>query len=344
MTYARVAFVLAGSFSGLGAEVREGRLAAWLASQGADARICRLATPGAADSTAAFEALGRQVPLFFAAADNPDAGQHAQRSHALFRELERFAPEAVVVKGFGYELVRLVVANWQHRAHVVGIVGGLLNVEARQCHALLIEDEYQQAAAVQHARHGAHIAILPKLLPWELIDALPDAPRTVDIVNVGSTEPRKRQELLAQTFPDLDLRIAGGGPLLSSLRSRFADQTRTRFLGHQSQAQTLALIKSAKLLVHVSNFEGFPRVFAEAAACGTPVVALEEVTPVADAQARGIWLSTLPRLRHDVMALLADAGRREQLGRSGLAHARAHATEARVREALAGALEARHDA
>jgi glycosyltransferase involved in cell wall biosynthesis len=330
--------VLAGSYSGLGSEVREGRIAAWLRLRGVDTRIFRIASPDSSGSSSHFDAFGQQVPLNFFAADDASGGHHAHVSLALFQGLEAFRPDAILVKGFGYELTRLICAHWNHRARLIGVVGGLISSEASRCHVLLIEDEYQAGTAAALVRPGATVELLPKLVPWDDIDRLADVRRSIDIVNVGNLEPRKRQELLAQTFSDLDVCIVGGGERLQELKARFAAWPKVRFMGHRPRLETLQLMKAARLIVHVSNFEGYPRVFAEAAACATPVLTLGEVTPVARADERGVFLSSLASLRTDVIRLLADPALLQRMGRQGQAHARATALESHIQSTVARAL------
>jgi glycosyltransferase involved in cell wall biosynthesis len=66
------------------------------------------------------------------------------------------------------------------------------------------------------------------------------------------------------------LDVAGGGPLLEEARARFGSSEGVRILGPVSDAEKVALLKRATLLVLPSRREGFPRVVAEAAAAGTP--------------------------------------------------------------------------
>jgi glycosyltransferase involved in cell wall biosynthesis len=73
--------------------------------------------------------------------------------------------------------------------------------------------------------------------------------------------------------PGITLRVAGDGPLEQELRSRSAHRA-ISFLGRQSREQVAQLMSEATMLVIPSIcYEGFPRVFVEALAAGTPVVA-----------------------------------------------------------------------
>ncbi len=97
---------------------------------------------------------------------------------------------------------------------------------------------------------------------------------------VGRISREKGVETLvsmAEQMPELQLRIAGTGELLDSLRERSrlrGLEDRVRFLGHVTGADLQSLYASAKaLLVPSACHENCPLVVLEAFAHGTPVVA-----------------------------------------------------------------------
>jgi glycosyltransferase involved in cell wall biosynthesis len=102
------------------------------------------------------------------------------------------------------------------------------------------------------------------------------------ILSVGTVQPRKNYQRLAEAFkrlnmPDLRMVIAGGKgwldtPLYQSIRD-LGIEDRVKFLGFVADADLPALYSSARVLALPSLYEGFGLPALEAMACGLPVVA-----------------------------------------------------------------------
>jgi glycosyltransferase involved in cell wall biosynthesis len=134
---------------------------------------------------------------------------------------------------------------------------------------------------------------------------------------VGRLSPEKNVDTLVEALGDLNLVIAGDGPL----RDRVPDA-----LGAVPHAEVERLLERASVVVAPSEREGFGLAAAEAMAFGRPVVAaaggglLELVSdgvtgllvPPRDAEA----------LRTAVERLLADPELRERLGKAARSRAR----------------------
>lgn len=113
-------------------------------------------------------------------------------------------------------------------------------------------------------------------------DALGIAPDTRLLFTVRRLVTRMGLENLVDAVaslgasPQLELRIAGDGPLRSSLAARcerLGVSDRVRLLGRVSEPDLLLLYRAADLFVlPTTAYEGFGLVTAEALACGTPVV------------------------------------------------------------------------
>lgn len=110
----------------------------------------------------------------------------------------------------------------------------------------------------------------------------PDRTRRL-LLSVGRLAEQKNHAGLLRVFasfakrlPDVDLWIAGDGPLRAALQQQCADlglEDRVVLLGSRSDVPDL--MRAADVFVLASHFEGFGLVVAEAMASGTPVVATD---------------------------------------------------------------------
>jgi glycosyltransferase involved in cell wall biosynthesis len=164
------------------------------------------------------------------------------------------------------------------------------------------------AAAVRAV--GVEVAVIPNgvRVPDEV--GAPAEPS--EVLYVGRLAPEKNVDTLVEAVGDLNLVVAGDGPL----RERFPNG-----LGAVPHAEVERLLERASVVVAPCEREGFGLAAAEAMAFGRPVVAaaggalLELVTdgetgllvPPRDA----------PALREAVERLLRDPELRERLGRAG---------------------------
>ena len=145
---------------------------------------------------------------------------------------------------------------------------------------------------------------------------------------LGGLKPRKNLPLLLETWaavtarhPDARLLIAGGGPLLGSLRA-LAESKRlhgsVRFTGYVPEAEKADHFNLADVFVFPSAMEGFGLAVAEAMASGLPVVASDRgAIPELLTDGEGGFLCdpARPELLADrLQRLLADAPLRAKLG------------------------------
>jgi glycosyltransferase involved in cell wall biosynthesis len=101
------------------------------------------------------------------------------------------------------------------------------------------------------------------------------------VVYLGRLKRYKRVDLIIRAFADMkhptaQLAIAGTGdhrPALEALAASLDLGERVKFLGFISEAQKVALLRSAWVLAFTSPKEGWGITNLEAAACATPVVA-----------------------------------------------------------------------
>ncbi|MDA0182390.1 glycosyltransferase family 4 protein [Solirubrobacter phytolaccae] len=79
-------------------------------------------------------------------------------------------------------------------------------------------------------------------------------------------------EAMAHVKRDVELRIAGGGPLDEHLRAQAADDPRITFCGRVSDAALVDLYAGAKAVVFVPYFEDYGYITLEAMLSGKPVI------------------------------------------------------------------------
>jgi glycosyltransferase involved in cell wall biosynthesis len=153
------------------------------------------------------------------------------------------------------------------------------------------------------------------------------------VLTVATLQPRKNLDAalrahaeLAAAGVDVQLVVAGGrGWRDAALAARLAGTSRVLPTGRIDDAELVALLRGAELLVHPSRHEGFGFPPLEAMACGTPVVAARAASlpelvgdagELVDVDAPGALADTMQRV-------LGDARLRGQTRERGLRRAAA---------------------
>jgi glycosyltransferase involved in cell wall biosynthesis len=138
-----------------------------------------------------------------------------------------------------------------------------------------------------------------------------------EVLYVGRLSPEKNIDTLVEACGDLNLVVAGDGPLRS-----LVPQT----LGAVSNAEVARLHERAAVVVAPCDTEGFGLAAAEAMAYGRPVVAAAggALLELIENEVSGLLVEprNAPALRSAVQRLLVDAGLCERLGRAARERAR----------------------
>ena len=246
---------------------------------------------------------------------------------SMWRAVRRAAPGADLVHA--HWLLTAVVARFGGKPFVVtlhgsGSAGRFSDVELarrrpRLVHALLrrasavICVSETVAAALRSA--GVDVVVIPNgvRVPAE-VGASAEPP---EVLYVGRLSPEKNVDTLVEAVGDLNLVVAGDGPL----RERVPNA-----LGAVPHAEVERLLERASVVVSPCEREGFGLAAAEAMAFGRPVVAAAGgalLELVADGET---GLLVPPRdaaaLREAVERLLGDRELRERLGRAARERAR----------------------
>jgi glycosyltransferase involved in cell wall biosynthesis len=109
-----------------------------------------------------------------------------------------------------------------------------------------------------------------------------------------------------------------------------------QYLGQVAPSKTLEIIGNAAMLLSTSDLEGFPSVFLEAWAAGTPVVSLKiDPDGVIQRKTLGAVSGTIEGAVGDITTLMHSPERREEMS----LRARQHVKEAHSEEAAIRAIE-----
>ncbi|RAI60765.1 hypothetical protein DOO78_01150 [Roseicella frigidaeris] len=263
------------------------------------------------------------VPLVYFPADDRAAAPHRAVSTALRGALTTDAPDAIVFKGIGYDIVAFVLAALTHPRPKIGFILGGNAVEPELAAARFVFAESGSQVAAVRAAAGTGIAcrILPKFVDWTVADRVhaerQDQAPHYDIINVGSFEARKNQIALRPFFGRFSIALVGGGETLGEVAAAAAGHDRIRFLGALPNADVLAQLGRARLMVHPSLWEGVPRALIESLACGTPVVAHAAAIQGRFGDGTGVRLVGTDELGTTVASLLSDPGTLRQFGEDG---------------------------
>lgn len=125
--------------------------------------------------------------------------------------------------------------------------------------------------------------------------------------------------------PDAHLVIVGDGPERERLQAAAAerDAAAVRFVGRVAEEELIGWYRRAWVVVSAALREGFGLTLAEAAACGTPVVARRipgHVDAVADGSS-GLLADDVESMGAAIARVLTDERLRADLGRGAVAHA-----------------------
>jgi glycosyltransferase involved in cell wall biosynthesis len=246
---------------------------------------------------------------------------------SMWRAVRRAARNADLVHA--HWLLTAAVARFAGRPFVVtlhgsGSAGRFSDVELARRRPALVRALLRPAAAVICVSEavaapvraaGVEVVVIPNGV--RVPDEVGAPAEPLEVVYIGRLSPEKNVDTLIEAVGDLNLVVAGDGPL----RRRVPNA-----LGAVPHAEVERLLERASVVVAPCEREGFGLAAAEAMAFGRPVVAasggalLELVTdgetgllvPPRDA----------PALREAVERLLADPELRERLGRAARARAR----------------------
>jgi glycosyltransferase involved in cell wall biosynthesis len=245
---------------------------------------------------------------------------------SMWRAVRRAARGADLVHA--HWLLTAALARFAGRPFVVtlhgsGSAGRFSDVELARRRPGLVRRLLRPAAAVIGVSEtvaapvraaGVDAVVIPNGV--RVPEALGSPAEPPEVLYVGRLSPEKNVDTLVEAVGDLNLVVAGDGPL----RDRVPNA-----LGAVPHAEVERLLERASIFVAPCEREGFGVAAAEALAFGRPVVAAAggALLELVDDGKTGVFVPPrdAPALRAAVERLLADRELRERLGRE--AHARA---------------------
>ncbi|MDH4079244.1 MAG: glycosyltransferase family 4 protein [Nitrospira sp.] len=195
---------------------------------------------------------------------------------------------------------------------------------------------------IQHSGQREHLPLhwQPKAYLLPGIVSLPDtviphAERKGTVAWVAVIRPIKRPDLLleiARRVPTIRFAVCGAPTLylwdakeIENILTQLRYLPNVEYRGHVAPEQSLKVVGDASLLLSTSDGEGFPSVFLEAWAAGTPVVSLK-IDP--DHKIRNCELGkvtdTVDETVDAIRSLMTLPGRRQDMGMRGRRHVEEH--------------------
>ena len=201
-------------------------------------------------------------------------------SNGMLYAVNQFNPDLVVFQGMGYRLARWLICKSKAHFRTAFIVGGGLQEPfLNYGDYFLVESNFQKQKLISAGVDETCIDILPKLSPPPPNNRI--NLKEFDVVNVGTFNQNKNQQMLLQMATDHTVALIGHGPMFKSIQRQVSLNSNLKVFmpGNLSRLEVMSILSRAKIMVHCAKSEGVPRVVFEAFACGVPVVAIRDAMP-----------------------------------------------------------------
>lgn len=305
--------------------------------------------------------LWAQVP-FFLAAELVAAVRLIRRDQIDVIHAHWVLPQGLVAAIAGAATHRPVVVT-AHGGDVYGLRGKLQGalkrwILARTARVTAVSQDLARAITELTAAHPVNVDVVSMGVDTTCFRALPASAATAAdlgtrrplILFVGRLAEKKGLRYLLDAMPavlarhpDATLAVVGDGPLRDSLALQARDlglEHAVRFLGARAPDQLPRFYSAASvfagpsIVAHGGDTESFGLVFAEAMACGCPVVA-SDVGGISDLVQHEVTGLLVPQrdpaaLAAAICRVLDDAPLRRRLKRNALAHIRRDFTQAAI--------------
>lgn len=160
---------------------------------------------------------------------------------------------------------------------------------------------------------------LPKSIDTSVFRPMPDVPKEWDIVSAGRLMGRyKNYDALGALADAFDVAVIGGGPAADTLRATYPA---IDWVGRVPHHEVPLWLNRGRVFMHAGLRDYFPRVIAEAAACGLPCFAFADA--IADDVLPSGCGRRLPRSNYAglIREVLQDEALMETMGRNARRYA-----------------------
>ncbi len=205
-------------------------------------------------------------------------------STALVQYAREYNPDLVLLKGvdggLGTRLLRHYLRP-EHRSFGFIIGGEYYSSDVPRASVVFYETERQKQLLkfprprwFKRPVDDEALVRLPKYLDLELFRPVPNETKSWDILVVGRLVPNfKNYDALGRLSRRFRVAVAGGGSRAESLRAQYPE---VEWLGPVIYEELPRFYNRARLFMHTSFRDFYPRVIAEAMACGLPCVAFDD--------------------------------------------------------------------
>lgn len=194
-----------------------------------------------------------------------------------------FDPDICILKGVDGALGERLVERYllPEKKRFVFVIGGKYYARhVPEADIVFYETDEQRDGLIAPARwsrrhrvQSERLIRLPKSVDLDLFKPHPDAPIRWDVISVGRLISNyKNYSALGALADVLKVAVVGTGPAEKNLRRKYP---RVEWLGGVPNCELPAMLVHARVFMHAGLRDYYPRVLAEAAACGLPRVAFE---------------------------------------------------------------------
>jgi len=222
------------------------------------------------------------IRLFASDATYKQSKKH--RSRALVEHARRYDADLHILKGVdggvGDDLLRKYILP-ENKSFVFIIGGEYYSRHVPKADFVFYETEEQRRHLVEPGWRfwrspvpDDRLLRLPKSVDTDLFRPMSDRSTEWDIVSVGRLIPRyKNYDPLCRLAEQFDVGVAGGGPAKDKLESSCPD---VDWIGQVPNRELPTFLNRGSAFMHAGSNDYFPRVLAEAAACGLPLLAFSD--------------------------------------------------------------------
>ena len=212
---------------------------------------------------------------------------------------------------------------YEYAGRIVGFIGKLMERTLAHLPDMIITDADRiREGLIGLGVPGERVKVIYDGIDVDAFREVKPSGEELDIVFLGTLLAYKNVDVLIKAskvllkwFPDLRVGIIGDGPeapRLKALAKQLSLEENVKFYGYIDDfREVVALLKSAKVFVHLSSKEGSGIVVQEANAAGLPVIALDHPMGVSKHLIRegynGLWVKRLdPELVAEKVRMLLE--------------------------------------